>query len=253
MPDRSETTSAAERSTLLHRCWYRDDARKPWIRRTLSVLFVLLVPLPILYLLIFRFVPVPGTPQMLLKRVTLNPVHYSWQSYDDISPALKRSVIASEDQKFCRHHGFDWDNIEKAASAHEHNPHKHLRGASTISQQVARTLFLLPVRSWVRKGVEAYLTVLVEALWPKRRIYAAYLNLVDWGNGNFGAEAAAENYFGISAAELDKTQAARLATILPNPDKWKAAHPGRYVARRSKVVRSRAYEVSRDGLDACLK
>ncbi len=115
-------------------------------------------------------------------------------------------------------------------------PRKPLRGASTISQQTARTLFLVPVRSWVRKGIEAYLTVLVEALWPKKRILDAYLNLVDWGHGNFGAEAAAHAYFHTGAARLTRNQAARLAAILPDPDKWNAAPPGPYVAERSATL-----------------
>ena len=112
---------------------------------------------------------------------------------DNISPYLGRAVIASEDQRFCSHHGFDWTSIDKAIAAHERGA--RLRGASTISQQTARTIFLLPIRSWARKGVEAWLTVMLEALWPKRRILTAYLNLVDWGHGNFGAEAAAQAYF----------------------------------------------------------
>ena len=144
--------------------WRGDGTRAPWPRRIAAVVFAVLVPLPILYLLIFRFVPVPATPQMLIDFVTLQPVHNSWRSYGEISPYLKRSVIGSEDQAFCTHHGFDWEDIDKAMKEHERHPRKHLRGASTISQQVARTLFLLPVRSWVRKGAEAYLTVLVEAL-----------------------------------------------------------------------------------------
>ena len=238
---------------LFHRCWYREDERTPWLRRTMTVLFTLLVPLPVLYLIVFRFVPVPVTPQIILHFVTLQEVHHSWVDYRDIAPALKRSVIASEDQNFCIHHGFDWTNIEKAEADHQLHPDKPMRGASTISQQTARTLFLLPVRSWVRKGLEAYLTVLVEAMWPKERIYDAYLNLVDWGNGNFGAEAAAQSYFRVSASELTKTEAARLATILPSPDKWNAVHPGHYVARRSKVVRGRATEVRRDRLDWCVR
>ena len=115
-----------------------------------------------------------------------------------------------------------------------------MRGASTISQQTARTLFLLPVRSWIRKGLEAWLTVLMEALWPKKRILQAYLNLVDWGDGIFGAEAAAEAYFGTDAVRLMRGEAARLAAILPNPHKWRAAHPGRYVRRRTAAWRGAA-------------
>jgi len=233
--------------------WFGDGTRTPWLRRTVTIIFALLVPAPILYLLIFRFVPVPATPQMLTDLITLQPVHYSWRAYDEISPHLARTVIGSEDQDFCHHHGFDWKDIDKALKQHERHPKKRLRGASTISQQVARTLFLLPARSWVRKGAEAYLTVLVEAFWPKKRILTAYLNLVDWGHGNYGAEAAAQAYFHVPASALSNPQAARLATILPDPDKWRAGRPGPYVARRSETVGARAWEVTRDGLDWCVK
>lgn len=241
------------KASFFHRCWYGSGKRSTFFKRFFTVLFVLLVPVPIAYLLIFRFLPVPGTPQMALYVVTGRDVRYEWQDYADISPALKRSVIASEDQKFCMHHGFDFDSIEETIEDHAGGQHKRLRGASTLSQQVARTLFLLPVHSWVRKGLEAYFTVLLEGLWPKQRIYHAYLNLVDWGNGNFGAEAAAQDYFQKRARNLNKVEAARLATILPNPDKWSADHPGRYVAKRSRVVRSRAGDVRRDNLDWCVK
>ena len=111
----------------------------------------------------------------------------------------------------------------------------------------------MPVRSWIRKGAEAYLTVLVEALWPKKRILQAYLNLVDWGHGNFGAQAAAQAYFGTTASRLTQGQAARLAAILPDPDKWSAARPGPYVAGRSQTLIARAGEVTRDDLDFCVK
>jgi monofunctional biosynthetic peptidoglycan transglycosylase len=160
-------------------------------------------------------------------------------------------VIASEDQKFCSHHGFDWGSIDKAVHAHERGA--RLRGASTISQQTARSLFLLPVRSWVRKGLEAWLTVLTEALWPKPRILTVYLNIVDWGHGNFGAEAASQSYFHRGAATLSATQAARLATILPDPDEWRATHPGPYVAQRGTTILRRMAQVHRDGLESCLR
>jgi len=235
------------------RFWNGTGERRPWGRRIAAILFAFALPAPVLLLLLFRFVPVPGTPQMLLDAVTFQPVKYSWRSYDEISPNLARAVIGSEDQDFCNHHGFDWKDINDAIKEHERHPGKRLRGGSTISQQVARTLFLLPVRSWVRKGAEAYLTVLVEALWPKKRILTAYLNLVDWGHGNYGAEAAAEVYFGVPASALSKAEAARLATVLPDPDKWRAARPGRYVARRSVTVQDRAWEVTRDSLDWCVK
>ena len=233
--------------------WFGDSGRTPWFRRIAAVIFTLLLPLPVFYLLLFRFVPVPFTPQMALDTITFQEVRQSWRGYDEISPYLVRTVVGSEDQNFCNHNGFDWDDIEKALKQHERHPKKRLRGASTISQQVARTLFLLPNRSWVRKGAEAYLTVLVEAFWPKKRILTAYLNLVDWGHGNYGAEAASQAYFHRSAAQLTQAQAARLATILPSPDKWNATRPGPYVARRSGTVTTRAWEVRRDNLDWCLK
>ena len=233
--------------------WYGSGERRPWIRRTIAVIFAFLVPIPILLILIFRFVPIPGTPQMLLDLVTLNPVHYSWRSFDDIAPTLGQSVIGAEDQDFCFHHGFDWKEIDEAIRQHERHPKKALRGASTISQQAARSLFLTPIRSWVRKGMEAYLTVLIEALWPKKRILTAYLNVVDFGHGNYGAEAASESYFGKSAAQLTAAQSARLAAILPDPDKWRAVGPGAYVSGRTSTVLARAAEVRRDGLDWCAK
>ena len=175
--------------------WHGRGGRTPWVRRILAVLFFFLLPAPVILLLFFRFVPIPGTPQMLLDTVTLQPVKYSWRAYDEIAPALPRAVIGAEDQNFCSHRGFDWKGIDKAMAEHKRHPNKPLRGASTISQQTARTLFLVPARSWIRKGVEAYLTVMIEALWPKKRILTAYLNLVDWGHGNYGAEAASEVVF----------------------------------------------------------
>ena len=225
--------------------------RSGWPGKLLAALFALVVAAPVLLLVIFRFIPLPGTPQMLWSLAQGKGAHYRWS--DDIPPFLGKAVIGSEDQNFCSHSGFDWKSIDQAMTAHERHPARRLRGASTISQQTARTLFLLPVRSWVRKGAEAYLTVLVEALWPKKRILEAYLNLVDWGHGNFGADAAARAYFGVDASRLTRSQAARLAAILPDPDKWSAARPGPYVAERSQILIARAADVTRDNLDFCVK
>lgn len=219
--------------------------------KLLFTLFILLVPAPIILILIFRFLPIPGTPGMLVSLAQGKGVRYAWTS--DISPRLERAVIAAEDQNFCTHNGFDWAGIQKAMQEHRRHPKKPMRGASTISQQAARTLFLVPMRSWIRKGLEAYLTVLIEALWPKKRILQAYLNTVDWGDGIFGAQAAASAYFGTDAGSLDATQAARLAAILPNPHKWKAARPGRYVHQRTGLLRGRSAMVARDGLNFCIK
>src|SRR5882757_5125530 len=180
-----------------------------WLWRLSAILFILMVPAPIVLLLIFRVLPIPGTPEMLVSLIQGKGASYSWS--DDISPRLERAVIAAEDQNFCTHHGFDFVAINKAVADHDRRPNRPMRGASTISQQAARTMFLVPTRSWIRKGLEAYLTVLMEALWPKKRILQAYLNLVDWGDGIFGAEAAANAYFGIDAGSLSGIQAARLA------------------------------------------
>jgi monofunctional biosynthetic peptidoglycan transglycosylase len=235
---------------FLKRLWNGSGEKKPWLRRIALVIFALLVPLPILYLLVFRFVPVPATPQMALYAVTFRGVNQSWRSIDSMPPALKQSVIGSEDQAFCSHNGFDWEDIQVALEQHGQRPGKRLRGASTISQQVARTLFLLPYRSWVRKGAEAYLTVLVEFVWPKKRILEAYLNLVDFGHGNFGAEAASQAYFNVPVSGLTRAQAYRLASILPNPDKWRATRGGK---RRLGRAHARFWEAERDGLDWCVR
>jgi monofunctional biosynthetic peptidoglycan transglycosylase len=229
----------------------RKEKRSGWLSKLLITLFVLLVPAPILLILLFRVLPIPGTPEMLVSLIQGKGASYHWT--DDISPRLERAVIAAEDQNFCRHHGFDWASIDKAMQEHDRHPSRPIRGASTISQQAARSLFLVPMRSWIRKGLEAYLTVLLEGLWPKKRILVAYLNLVDWGDGIFGAEAAANAYFGTDAGSLDGAQAARLAAILPNPHKWKAAHPGRYVRSRTGLLQSRSAMVTRDGLNFCVK
>lgn len=222
-----------------------------WANRFLIALFVLLVPAPILLLLVFRAVPVPGTPQMLTWLGTGADVHYRWVDMKRISPLLARAVIASEDEKFCGHYGFDWGSIDSAF--HDYEEGARLRGASTISQQTARSLFLIPVRSWIRKGLEAWLTILEEMLLPKRRVLALYLNVVDWGHGNFGAEAAAKAYFHRSAAMLTAGQAARLAVILPDPDGWRAVRPGPYVIARAAEIERRMVEVRRDRLDFCLR
>lgn len=231
--------------------WSGGDGNTPWLRRLLAVFFAFLVPIPILLILLFRFVPVPFTPQMLIPLFKGEAVHYRWRELDEMAPTLERAVIASEDEDFCSHNGFDWKGIDKALKAHERG--RRLRGASTISQQTARSLFLVPARSWIRKGVEAYLTVLLETLWPKKRILTVYLNLVDWGHGNFGAEAASKAYFHKPAASLSRRDAARLAVVLPDPDVWRASRPGPYVAARTDTILARMGEVSRDGLDRCVK
>jgi len=157
-------------------------------------------------------------------------LRHSWVDLDRISPNLPLAVVASEDQKFPEHWGFDVEAIEKA---YQLNQHSHrVRGASTISQQVAKNLYLWSGRSYFRKGLEAYFTVLIEACWPKRRILEIYLNIAEFGNGTFGAEAAAERFFHKTAARLTRSDAATLAAVLPSPKHYSAAAPSRYVAQR---------------------
>jgi monofunctional biosynthetic peptidoglycan transglycosylase len=154
----------------------------------------------------------------------------SWVDLDRISPNLPLAVVAAEDQKFPEHWGFDVPAIEKAYALNQHS-HK-VRGASTISQQVAKNLFLWSGRSYFRKGLEAYFTLLIEALWPKRRILEVYLNIAEFGYGTYGAEAAAQRFFHKPAARLSRGDAAALAAVLPSPERFSAVAPSRYVQQR---------------------
>jgi monofunctional biosynthetic peptidoglycan transglycosylase len=206
--------------------------------------------MPVGLVLLFRFLPVPATPLMIATWIAEGGIVQNWVPLGSISPNLVRAVIASEDQKFCSHYGFDVEEIDKALDAGAAG--RRLRGASTISQQTAKNLFLGPERNWLRKGAEAYLTVLIEALWPKRRILETYLNVAEWGPRRFGAEAAAEANFHKPAARLSLIEAARLAVILPNPRGYRADVPGPYVVRQSEIVAARVGEVARDKLDACI-
>ena len=203
----------------------------------------------ILSVAIHRFVPVPVTILMIERLAEGNGLDHRWVPADQISDNLKAAVIASEDEKFCTHNGFDIEAIHKAEAYNA--THKKKRGASTISQQTAKNVFLWPSRSWVRKGFEVYYTFLIEHMWPKDRIMEVYLNSVEWAPGVYGAEAASQHWFHHSAATLSKPEAAKLAAILPNPLKWKAAGSGKYVTHRSGTIQARARAVDIDGLDAC--
>ena len=163
------------------------------------------------------------------------PIDYRWVPWDRIARHAGLAVIAAEDQNFPTHHGFDLESLQKAIDAHEKG--KRLRGASTISQQVAKNVFLWSGRSFVRKGLEAYFTVLVELMWPKRRILEVYLNVAEMGSGVFGVEAASQRFFRKPAAKLTPSEAALLAAVLPNPIRLRAARPSAYVeARRAWIL-----------------
>jgi monofunctional biosynthetic peptidoglycan transglycosylase len=159
-----------------------------------------------------------------------------WKDLDEISPALPTAVVASEDQLFLEHWGFDFKSIEKAYENNQKKKRKTVRGASTISQQVAKNVFLWPGRSWVRKGLEVYFTVLIEILWDKKRIIEVYLNVIETGDGIYGAEAAARKYFKRSANKLSRNQCALIAAILPNPLKYSATKPSAYIKKRQQWI-----------------
>jgi monofunctional glycosyltransferase len=191
----------------------------------------------ILSVVLLRWIDPPYTAFMAESQITAwathdsNYVfHHRWMDLIQISPNLPLAVVASEDQKFPEHSGFDVEAIEKAYEMNQHSHHTH--GASTISQQVAKNLFLWSGRSYFRKGLEAYFTILIEALWPKRRILEVYLNSAEFGIGTYGAEAAAQRFFHRSAARLSRNDAAVLAAVLPNPKLLSAAAPSAYVQGR---------------------
>lgn len=195
----------------------------------------------VLLVAVFRWVPPPGTALMVERKleswVDNKPIDLqrTWRSWDELPDSLKIAVIAGEDQKFAEHWGFDVGAIQAALNHNERGG--SLRGASTISQQVAKNLFLWPGRSWLRKGLEAWFTGLLELLWPKQRILEVYLNSVEWGEGIFGAEAAAHKHFGVTAKSLSGRQASLLAAVLPNPLKWSPSRPTGYVNRRASWIR----------------
>ena len=204
----------------------------------------------VVLVLVFRVVPLPGTALMVERKVESwfdgKPIDLqrSWQPWDEISDDLKIAVIAGEDQKFSEHWGFDFGAIQAALAHNERGG--SIRGASTLSQQVSKNLFLWSGRSWLRKGLEAWFTGLIEILWPKQRILEVYLNSVEWDDGVFGAEAAARHHFGTNAASLSRQQASLLAAVLPNPRVWSAGHPSIYVARRAGWIRQQMGHLGRD-------
>jgi monofunctional biosynthetic peptidoglycan transglycosylase len=199
----------------------------------------------------YRFLPVPFTWPMARDALAGRHVSRDWVAMGDMAPVLSRSMIAAEDSRFCSHNGLDLEAIEKAAAGNAAG--KRLRGASTISQQTAKNAFLWPGRSYVRKGLEAWFTLLIELIWGKPRIMEVYLNIAEMGPGIYGAEAAARHHFGKGAATLTRTEAARLAAVLPQPLVRNAGRPGPYVRRYSRTIERRARVVARDGLDSCLR
>jgi monofunctional biosynthetic peptidoglycan transglycosylase len=219
--------------------------KKIWrfIWKALLFLFVFSVLLVIAY----RFVSVPVTILMLQRCVEQKTdgremvLNKQWEPIDKISNNLQLAVVASEDQNFLWHHGFDFGAIEKAVKYNEKQEkkkHPHLRGASTISQQCAKNTFLFPGRNFIRKGLEVYFTILIELFWSKQHIMEVYLNVIEMGNGVYGAEAASEYYFHKHAKDLSPSEAASIAAILPDPLKWSASNQSPYVANRTAAILS---------------
>ena len=198
--------------------------------------------LSILTVIVYRFVPPPITPLMIMRLFEQKSegkemkLKKDWVSLDKISASLPLAVITSEDQKFEEHFGFDLEAIKKAGKYNERHKGKKIKGASTISQQTAKNVFLGPSRSWVRKGFEVYFTFLIEIFWSKERIMEIYLNEIEMGDGIYGAEEASQNYFHKPAKKINNTEAALVAACLPNPRKWSPARPTPYILRKKDWI-----------------
>lgn len=223
-------TAATRRPRLLRR----------WLRRLAWLVGALLVG-TVLQVVVLRFVDPPASAFMAARMLEAwgegdwgFRVAYDWRDFEAVSPHLPVAVVAAEDQRFAEHDGFDFEAIAQARA--EHARGEKLRGASTISQQVAKNLFLWSGGGWVRKGIEAWYTVLIEALWPKQRILEAYVNVAEFGDGVYGAQAAARTWFGRDASALEPWQAARLAAVLPSPRRYSVPAPGPYVRRRTDAI-----------------
>lgn len=213
----------------------------PVVMKRVAKVLLLLFLISFWLIVLLRWVAPPTSSFMIQKKIASlfsadagGKIAYHWIDYDDISPYAKMAVIAAEDQKFPLHYGFDLQAIEKAVEQSKRG--KRLRGASTISQQVAKNLFLWPGRSFIRKGLEAYLTVLLELLWSKQRILEVYLNIAQMGDWVYGVGAASEVFFKESASQLTRHQAALLAAVLPNPERYSVARPSRYVRHRQRWI-----------------
>ena len=205
-----------------------------------------------LYALALKVLPSPGTLLMVQRSGEGQEVRQDWVPLGKISPNLVLAVISAEDARFCEHGGIDWDAIEKARDFNRKHNGKKRRGGSTISQQTAKNVFFWNGGGMARKAGEAWMTYVIETVWGKRRIMEVYLNVAEWGDGLFGAEAAAQARFGKSAADLSPLEAARLAAVLPSPNKWSADRPGPYVRKRTGSIQSRMRVVANEGYAACV-
>ena len=221
----------------------KQEGMKKWLAKLLLIKLPLaFIAVTVLWVLMLKWVPVWVTPLMVSRSIEYRSdedfrTHKKWRRYEKISPEMAKAVIASEDNLFAEHNGFDWKEIRKAIEDHKKKG-KKLRGASTLSQQTAKNVFLWPSRSFVRKAFEAYFTILIEWIWGKERILEVYLNVAEMGKGIYGAEAAAQEFFGKSASELNRREASLITACLPNPIDRHADKPSQYVKKRAGQIRA---------------
>ena len=220
--------------------------------KLVGLVLVVLIGLPVMQAATFKLLPVPVTALMLQRLTEGKGLDVRWRPLDQIAPSLPLAVIAAEDSGFCDHDGFDFDAMEAAARANARHPGK-VRGGSTISQQTAKNVFLWQGGGFFRKGLEAWFTVLIELIWPKKRIMEVYLNVAETGIGTYGVEAGSQRYFGHSAATMTRAEAARIAAVLPLPKKRAGVAPKGFTRRYGNSIAARIAVVQNDGLDACLR
>lgn len=214
------------------------------LRKILGIIWRLVlgfVILSVVSVIIFRWVPVPITPLMVIRSIEQKmdgkkmKMEHDWVPLEEISPKLQLAVVCSEDQNYLKHFGFDWGAIEKAMKENEEG--KRMRGASTITQQTAKNVFLWPGRSYIRKAFEVWFTLLIEIFWSKERIMEVYLNSIEMGDGVYGAESAAQHWYKKKAIKLTKDDAAGIAAVLPNPRKYRANPPTNYITKRKVWIK----------------
>ncbi|SFR52419.1 monofunctional biosynthetic peptidoglycan transglycosylase [Yoonia tamlensis] len=225
--------------SLVERGWF-------WLRRVIWGACFAVLGFVLLATLVYAVVPPPTTPYMLSERARIGSIKYDWTPIEQIAPVMARSAVAAEDANFCLHWGLDVNAIRDAMD-------RGRGGASTISQQVIKNTYLWHGRSWLRKAIEALWTPLSEAVWSKRRILELYLNIAEFDEGVFGVQAAAGHYFGVDAADLTPTQAARLAAILPAPKSRSASNPSPFVRDRTRAIISGAQTIAADGRAECFE
>lgn len=231
IPKKTKQTSKKETTPFMNK-----------LSRFLFKIFIWFLGISLFFVILFKFVPVPFTPLMVIRVIENksvgNEIYFShdWEPIENISVNLQKAVIASEDGTFLSHHGFDFTAMQKAYKSNERG--RRIKGGSTISQQTAKNVFLWQGRSYVRKGLEAYFTVLIELIWGKERIMEVYLNSIEMGDGVYGAQAAAEHWYRKDASSLTPQQAAGIAAILPNPRKYSATSSSSYINnRKSRIMR----------------